>query len=120
MLTAWPPAAIRRADRLQALQGDLRGRHNVEVEIQTADPERIVRLDILAVTRLSHALAGFRAAGAGVPVNIGSIIAFAPSPLRRGLLWVEGLCRNFTRSLQLEYAKSGIQVQLSRRPAPST
>jgi len=75
--------------------------------------ERIVRLNVLALTRLSHAaLAGFRTAGAGVLVNIGSIMAFAPSPSGAVYSGSKAYVLNFTRSLQLEYAKSDIRVQL--------
>lgn len=75
--------------------------------------ERIVRLNVLALTRLSHAaLAGFRTAGAGVLVNIGSIIAFAPSPAGAVYSGSKAYVMNFTRSLQMEYAKSDIRVQL--------
>jgi short-subunit dehydrogenase len=75
--------------------------------------EKIVRLNVLAVTRLSHAaLAGFRAADAGVLVNIGSIIALAPSPSGAAYSGSKAYVMNFTRSLQLEYTQSGVQVQL--------
>jgi short-subunit dehydrogenase len=75
--------------------------------------ERIVRLNVLALTRLSHAaLKGFRKAGAGVLVNIGSVIAFAPSAAGAVYSGSKAYVHNFTRSLQLEYAKSDIRVQL--------
>jgi short-subunit dehydrogenase len=75
--------------------------------------EKIVRLNVLALTRLSHAaLAGFRAQDAGALVNIGSIIALMPSPSGAAYSGSKAYVMNFTRSLQLEYAKSGIQVQL--------
>jgi uncharacterized protein len=75
--------------------------------------ERIVRLNILALTRLSRAaLTGFQKAGAGVLVNIGSVIAFAPSAAGAVYSGSKAYVHNFTRSLQLEYAKSNIRVQL--------
>jgi short-subunit dehydrogenase len=75
--------------------------------------ERIIRLNILAVTRLSHAaLAGFQAAGAGVLVNIGSIMAFAPAPSGAVYSGSKAYVLNFTRSLQLEFRKTAIRVQL--------
>jgi len=75
--------------------------------------ERIVRLNILAVTRLSHAaLAGFRVTGAGVLVNIGSIMAFAPTPSGAVYSGSKAYVLNFTRSLQLEFRKTAIRVQL--------
>jgi hypothetical protein len=75
--------------------------------------ERIVRLNVLALTRLSHAaLAGFRARNAGVLVNIGSIIAFAPSPSAAAYSGSKAYVVSFTRALQAEYAKTGVRIQL--------
>ena len=80
----------------------------------TADKmESLIRLNIVALTRLSHAaLAGFRARGAGTLVNIGSIIAFAPSKGGAVYSGSKAYVLNFTRSLQLEYADSGLRIQV--------
>lgn len=80
----------------------------------TADKmESLIRLNIVALTRLSHAaLVGFRARGAGTLVNIGSIIAFAPSKGGAVYSGSKAYVLNFTRSLQLEYADSGLRIQV--------
>lgn len=75
--------------------------------------ERIVRLNVLALTRLSHAAVGsFRQRNIGVLVNIGSIVAFAPSAFSAVYGGSKAYVVNFTRSLQAEYAKTGIRIQL--------
>ena len=80
----------------------------------TADKqEQLIRLNIVALTRLSlAALAGFRARNAGVLVNIGSIIAHAPSAGAAAYSGSKAYVANFTRSLQLEYAEGPIRIQL--------
>lgn len=80
----------------------------------TADKqERLIRLNVVALTRLSvAALAGFRKRNAGVLVNIGSIIAHAPSAGAAAYSGSKAYVANFTCSLQLEYAGGGIRIQL--------
>jgi hypothetical protein len=80
----------------------------------TADElNRLIRLNITALTRLSlAALAGFRTRDAGVLVNIGSMVAHAPSAGAAAYSGSKAYVLNFTRSLQLEYADSGIRIQL--------
>lgn len=77
--------------------------------------ERIIRLNITALSRLSHAaLANFRADGAGLLVNIGSVIGHTPSPTGAAYSGSKAFVMNFTRSLQLEHraCHSGVQIQL--------
>ena len=80
----------------------------------TADQlERIIQLNITALTRLSHAaLAGFRKQGAGVLVNIGSMMAHEAAPSAAAYSGSKAYVLNFTRSLQIEYAGSPIRIQL--------
>lgn len=80
--------------------------------------ERVITLNVVALTRLSHAaLAAFRRRGAGGLINIGSVIALSPSPTAAAYSGSKAFVLNFTRSLQLEYADSGIQIQLIQ-PGP--
>ena len=73
----------------------------------------LIRLNIVALTRLSHAaLEGFRKAGAGVLVNLGSVIAFAPSAGGAVYSGTKAYVLNFTRSLQMEYVGSDIRIQV--------
>lgn len=80
----------------------------------TADQlERLIRLNVVSLTRLSHAaLAGFRERNAGVLVNIASIISQAPSAGGAAYSGSKAYVLNFTRSLQLEYADSPIRIQV--------
>ncbi|HSZ53830.1 MAG TPA: SDR family NAD(P)-dependent oxidoreductase [Caulobacteraceae bacterium] len=81
----------------------------------TADQiERTLRLNIVALSRLSHAaLANFRADGRGLLVNIGSVMAHAPSPSGAAYSGSKAYVLNFTRSLQVEHkAYPGVQIQL--------
>jgi short-subunit dehydrogenase len=80
----------------------------------TADQlERIIQLNITALTRLSHAaLAGFRKQRAGVLVNIGSMMAHEAAPSAAAYSGSKAYVLNFTRSLQIEYAGSPIRIQL--------
>ena len=75
--------------------------------------ERLIRLNIVALTRLSvAALAGFRERNAGTLVNLGSIVAHAPSAGAAVYSGTKAYVANFTRSLQLEYADSAVRIQL--------
>lgn len=75
--------------------------------------ERLIRLNVVALTRLSHAaLTGFRARGAGTLINLGSIMAFAPSKGGAVYSGTKAYVLNFTRSLTLEHAGSAIRIQV--------
>ena len=77
------------------------------------DLERNLRLNIVALARLSRAaLAGFKAQGEGFLVNIGSVLAFAPSPAAAAYSGAKAFVLNFTRSLQLEFSASPVRIQL--------
>ncbi len=80
----------------------------------TADQlERVIKLNVTALTRLSHAaLTAFRKRNAGVLVNIGSVMAHSPSAGGAVYSASKAYVLNFTRSLQLEYADKPIQIQL--------
>ena len=75
--------------------------------------DRVIKLNVSAVTRLSlAALATFRGRGAGVLVNIGSILAHGPGPGAAAYSGSKAYVLNFTQSLQAEYAQSSIRIQL--------
>ncbi|WP_043432624.1 SDR family NAD(P)-dependent oxidoreductase [Cystobacter fuscus] len=80
----------------------------------TADQlDRVIKLNITALTRLSHAaLSAFRERNAGVLVNIGSVVAHSPSAGGAAYSASKAYVLNFTRSLQMEYADKPIQIQL--------
>jgi short-subunit dehydrogenase len=83
-------------------------------EVSADQIERIIRLNVTALSRLSHAaLANFRADGAGLLVNIGSVIGYAPSPTGAAYSGSKAYVMNFTRSLQLEHkGYPGVHIQL--------
>lgn len=75
--------------------------------------ERNLRLNIVALARLSRAaLAGFKTGDAGFLINIGSVLALAPSPAAAAYSGSKAFVLNFTRSLQLEFSASKIRIQL--------
>jgi short-subunit dehydrogenase len=80
--------------------------------------EQLIRLNVIALARLSHAaLSGFRRRGAGGLINIGSIMAYLPSAMAATYSGTKAFVSNFTRSLQLEYRDSEIVIQLVQ-PGP--
>jgi uncharacterized protein len=80
--------------------------------------ERLIRLNVVALARLSHAaLAKFRSRGSGGLINIGSIVSYGPSPIAATYTATKAFVSNFTRSLQMEYRDSGVVVQLVQ-PGP--
>ena len=81
--------------------------HRVGVE----DEEHLLRLNVRAVMRLSHAaLAPMVAWGSGAILNVSSVAGFAPgsrgSTYSASKAWVT----NFSESLHLQYAASGVRV----------
>src|SRR5437762_4131846 len=79
----------------------------------TADAlENLIRINILALTRLTHAaLPGFLRRNSGTIINIASMIAVMPTPSGAGYSGSKAYVLNFTRSLQMELAKTSIIVQ---------
>ena len=79
----------------------------------TADAlENLIKINILALTRLTHAaLPGFLRRNSDTIINIASMIAVMPTPSGAGYSGSKAYVLNFTRSLQMELAKTGIIVQ---------
>jgi short-subunit dehydrogenase len=74
--------------------------------------ENLIRINILALTRLTHAvLSGFLRRNTGTIINIASMIAVMPTPSGAGYSGSKAYVLNFTRSLQMELAKTNIIVQ---------
>lgn len=75
--------------------------------------ETLIRVNILALTRLCLAVAPrFVAQDHGVIVNIGSIIATFYSPRGAAYSGSKAYVLNFSRSLQTEFAGTGVKVQV--------
>lgn len=81
----------------------------------TADTDavdRMVKVNVLALTRLSLAAArAFARRQRGVIVNIGSILALMPVPGASGYSASKAYVLNFSRALQAELEPAGVTVQ---------
>jgi len=74
--------------------------------------ERLIGLNITALVRLSlAALKGFEKTGRGTPVNIASVMAFAPTAGGATYSGSKAFVLNFTRSLAEEYAQRAVRIQ---------
>lgn len=74
--------------------------------------EKMIQLNIVALTRLTQAAApSFAARGSGTIINIASVVALAPELLNGSYSGTKAYVLNFTLSLQQELAPKGIRVQ---------
>jgi uncharacterized protein len=74
--------------------------------------ENLIRINILALTRLTHAaLPGFLRRNSGTIISIASMIAVMPTPSGAAYSGSKAYVLNFARSLQMELAKTDIIVQ---------
>lgn len=81
-------------------------------KVAAAALENLIKINVLALTRLTHAvLPGFLRRNSGTIINIASIIAVMPTPSGAGYSGTKGYVLNFTRSLQMELAKTNVTVQ---------
>lgn len=75
--------------------------------------EALIRINVVALTRLSlAAVPRFRAAGRGTLINIASVMAMMPSAGGGAYSGSKAYVLNFTRSLRLELAESGIGIHV--------
>lgn len=75
--------------------------------------ERLIKLNVVAVTRLSQAvLMGYRQRGKGTLINLGSIVAFLPSAAAAVYSGTKSYVLNLTRSIALEFEQTDIRVQV--------
>lgn len=89
--------------------GALGASSTVAADVQAA----LLRINVLALTRLSlAAVARFRAAGQGTLINIASVMAMMPSAGGGAYSGSKAYVLNFTRSLRLDLAGSGIGVHV--------
>ena len=74
--------------------------------------ERLIQLNIVAVTRLAGAVVpNFVARGSGIIINIASVLAVAPEISGGAYSGSKAYVLNFTLSLNRELAKAGIRLQ---------
>ena len=74
--------------------------------------EAMIKLNVVALTRLTYAIApGFVARGGGSIINIASIVAIAPELLNGVYGGTKAFVLSFTQSLHHELASKGVKVQ---------
>lgn len=74
--------------------------------------ERMIQLNVVAVTRLASAAAqSFSAAGRGAIINVGSVVALIPERFNATYAATKAYVLSLTQSLNAELDGSGVQVQ---------
>ena len=75
--------------------------------------ERMIQLNVVALTRLTHAAApGFVARGRGTLINIASIVALSPELLNGSYSGSKAYVVNLSQSLHHELGGKGVRVQV--------
>lgn len=88
------------------------GTHTTLLESDVDRMEAMIRLNVLALTRLTYAaVPGFVARGSGAIINIASIVAVAPETLNGVYGGSKAFVQAFTTSLNHELADKGIRAQ---------
>ncbi len=83
--------------------------------------EELIRVNILALTRLTYAVVpGFVARGAGAIINIASGVALAPDWLNGVYGASKAFVLAFSQSLKVELAEKGVKVQVVLPGATAT
>lgn len=89
------------------------GQHGAFIEQDWSDAQRLIELNVLALTRLCHAIGGAMARrGQGQILNLASLAAFQPGP------WLSSYCASkayvlhFSEGLRVELASSGVGVSV--------
>lgn len=91
----------------------------VDSDIEAMD--RMIRLNVLALTRLTHAVApAFVARGGGSIINIASIVAVSPETLNGVYGGTKAFVLAFSQSLRHELSEKGVRVQVVLPGATAT
>ena len=80
-------------------------------DVERADEEHLLRLNVRAVMRLTHAaLPPMLARGSGAVLNVSSVAGFAPGSRAATYSASKAWVTNFSESLHLQYADQGVKV----------
>lgn len=80
-------------------------------EVEIADEEHLLRVNVRAVLRLTHAaLPPMLARGGGAIVNVSSMAAFSPGARAATYSASKAWVNNFSESLHLQYRDAGVRV----------
>lgn len=114
------PGALRRVEALLRVRGDVSLLVNnagigsvaplLDAEVEAMD--RMLALNVTALTRLTYAVApGMAARGAGTIVNVSSIVAIATEMMNGVYGASKSYVLAFTQALQHEFGPKGLRVQ---------
>jgi hypothetical protein len=82
-------------------------------ELDRDAEEEEVRLNVLALLRLTHAAVGvFKARGHGSVINVSSLAGFQPSPFNATYAATKAFVNSFTQAVSEELRGSGVRLQL--------
>jgi short-subunit dehydrogenase len=115
------PAGVRAVERRIAAEPTLEllvnnaglGTSGAFAELDRDGEEQQVRLNVVALVRLTHAaLEAFRARGHGTVVNVSSLAGFQPAPFNATYGATKAFVNSFTQALHEELRGTGLRVQL--------
>jgi uncharacterized protein len=82
-------------------------------ELDRETEEQELRLNVVALTRLSHAaLTAFRERGHGTVINVSSLAGFQPAPFNATYAATKAFVNSLTQALHEELRGTGVRVQL--------
>jgi hypothetical protein len=82
-------------------------------ELDRDAEEEEVRLNVLALVRLTHAaVAVFKARGHGSVINVSSLAGFQPAPFNATYAATKAFVNSFTQAVSEELRGSGVRLQL--------
>jgi len=82
-------------------------------ELDRDGEEQELRLNVLALVRLTHAaLAAFRERGHGTVINVSSLAGFQPAPFNATYAATKAFVNSFTQAVHEELRGTGMRVQL--------
>lgn len=115
------------SDGVRAVEGRIAGEATLELlvnnagfgtagafaELDRETEEQELRLNVLALARLSHAaLTAFRERGHGTVINVSSLAGFQPAPFNATYAASKAFVNSFTMALHEELRGTGVRVQL--------